>query len=309
MTEHLLGKEITIGVTDLVSFNDGGWEHMGNFLKKYCLEIVISILGIALALISFKLNQSNGEDYSVELIIVTVTVLSDCLSLSIKSAEKAIAEHVEKQIKKLSLFDKLFKDFHNIRDPWKADAERELMALTMKISDMCSGHRTLTKQNLITYQADLMKSSRKRVYAIHRALDLKSLNRWDENNTTKDFTEVLISANHRIKPSVDKRRIFLINPEDLEDEAFKAPLKKILKKQRVLLGFKVRVLLKNSSENENENIDPPDMLICDDEVVVVHFVDSIAKGEIETSEAEVSSTLNKFNEYWQIARPVRKILK
>lgn len=272
------------------------------FLKKYALEIVITVIGSILTLLSLIMDELENTTF----VIITVTFLSDIISLSIKNSENTIIEHSDEKFRELKLFNDLFYEYSNIKDSWKKDAQKELIALKIKFNNMYNGQRKISGQRLITYQADIMKSAKRRVYAIHRALDNKSLDRWDENRTSKDFTQFLIKANKQINPFVDKRRIFLVDSKDLEDEEFYKKLKKVLFRQTFVFGFKVKVLLHNGSQDV-EQVNPLDMLICDDEVITVHFVDNIAEGTIETSEIEVSSIMGKFDEYWQIARPLNKI--
>lgn len=42
------------------------------------------------------------------------------------------------------------------------------------------------------------------------------------------------------------------------------------------------------------------MLLCDDEVVTVHFYDGKARGEIERKKERVENALEDFEDYWDI---------
>lgn len=169
------------------------------------------------------------------------------------------------------------------------------------LEEMAAGQLYLSGNELITYQAGLIKGAKERIYAIHLALDEKSVKRWDKKQTTKDFTTILIKANKKTALRADKRRIFIIDVELLEKPELKKIWKKIIREQKRKMLFRVRFITRKSCEEDNRGI-PCDMLICDKEAVTVHFYDQRARGEIYKNREKVDENLELFEQYWEWAQ-------
>lgn len=268
-----------------------------HFWDKYHNEIIVSFLGIVGAIVSAVMD--GGLTFN-QVIIIVITLSTDAIILSNKSLLDQYREYLKEDVEILQSFNELSRLCASLPDKWKKIAADRINKVRNDLREMSNGKMILTGNSLVVYQAQLLKNANKRVYAIHQALDEKSLKRWDRRQTTKDFTEILIKANKRIKVNVEKKRIFILDADLLEKKEIKKLWNKIIWEQRVRMFFRVKVITKQSCEENNRNI-PGDMLICDDEVVAVHFYDENAQGEIFTNE-KFEEELENFGNYWEWAQ-------
>lgn len=264
------------------------WEH-------YFIEIIISVLGIMVALVTAIFDSRFGTE---QLLMILITVGVDTICLSNKNLVSENHESIKYELNSLKALNELYQFLADIPDEWKKIANDKINNLRTELKRMADGALILRGDILVKYQAKILQDAKHRVYAIHQALDEKSLKRWDKRQTTKDFTIVLIKANERIRPFVDKKRIFIIDQELLKNNDTKKLWNKIIRTQRFKMHFKVRVITKQNCE-ENARALPKDMLICDEEVVTVHFYDGKAQGELYKQKSEIEREYEYFEDCWE----------
>ena len=265
------------------------------FWEQYYIEIIVSVLGVLITLASAIMNQDFNND---QIIIMLITVGVDTICLSNKSLSSDNHENVKRELNSLKVLNELYQFFADIPDEWKKLANEKINDLRNELKRMADGLLILSGDSLVKYQAKILQNAKHHVYAIHQAMDEKSLKRWDKRQTTKDFTVVLIKANERIRPFVEKRRIFIVDEDLLKKEEMKKLWRKIVREQRFKMHFKIKVITKQNCE-KNSRIIPNDMLICDDEVVTVHFYDGKAQGELYRQREEIEREQEYFEDCWE----------
>lgn len=265
------------------------------FWEKYFIEIIVSILGLVSALTTAVVDGAFSYNQAV---IILITISVDIICLSNKNLLSENHENLKVELKTLNSLNDLYQLYNNMPENWKRIAREKIGKLREDLKQMASGTLILSGDSLVKYQAYILKKANKQVCAIHQALDEKSLKRWDKKQTTKDFTIILIKANKNIKPFVVKRRIFVVDEDLLKDEQVKKIWKKIIRAQKLEMGFKIRVISKQDCEKNARPI-PKDMLICDDEVVSVHFYDGKARGEIYKEKERCEREKEYFEDCWE----------
>ena len=266
------------------------------FWGKYRIEIIISVLGVVSSIItaiiidkSFSYNQA---------FMIAITIGIDIICISNKNLLSESHEQIKDELNVLMSFNDLYSLYNKMPIKWKVLAFEKISMLRKDLKLMADGKLYVSGPDLINYQADLLKNATYRVWAVHLALDERSLKRWDAKQTTKDFTTILIRANKKIRFGVKKKRIFVIDSDLLREQEIYRLWKKIIWQQKYIMHFQVRVITKQSCEKNKREI-PKDMLLCDDEAVTVHFYDKEARGEVVMKKEEFETEKRIFEDYWE----------
>lgn len=266
-----------------------------HFWEKYRIEIVVSILGVISSIITAVMDKSFSH-YQALIIVITIGI--DIICISNKNLLSESHEQIKDELNVLVSINDLYSLYKKIPEKWKKLSYEKINVLRKNLKLMAEGKLYVVGAELIKYQANLLKNATHRVWAVHLTLDEKSLKRWDTKQTTKDFTTILIRANRKIKFNTKKKRIFVIDLDLLNNPEMNKLWKKVIWQQKYIMHFQVRVITKQSCEANKRDI-PKDMLLCDNEVVTVHFYDKEARGEVIMKKEEFEMEKSLFEDYWE----------
>lgn len=214
MTKCFLRKEV-------VSIFKRIWE-------RYYVEIIISFIGAIFSVITAAIEKDFSYD---QIVIIAITLGIDTICLSNKELIKDSHENLKKEIENLNLISEVQELYNNLPEDWKRIARARMAVLRDELIKMADSLLILSGDPLIKYQANMLRNANNRIVAVHLALNEQSLKRWDEKQTTKDFTNILIKANMDVKWrwKIDKRRIFVIDNELLKQQEMLDLMKKLQK--------------------------------------------------------------------------------
>lgn len=268
-----------------------------NFFAKYGFELVVFIIGVIITFISnFIPGITNPRDVQVIIIIITLSI--DVMSLKIVSFKEQLLKEINESLAVIEMIN----DKNRIYSGWSYYSNKLFLRISRELKTMAEGKLELQKKELIRHQAKMMKNAKERVYAIHLATTVTAIERWDKEKTTKDFSQILINANKEIIDGIEKKRLFVLDKNLLSDEKTEKMWERILVNQKEELKFDVKVITIQEIKKDDRIDMPLDTLLCDKEIVVVHFIDKVAKAEIYYDSDEVERGCEAFDELWQIAK-------
>ena len=93
------------------------------FWERYFIEIIVSVLGVIVALATAAINHQFSND---QIIILAITVGVDTICLSNKNLSAENHEHIKQELNSLKEIKELYQFFVCIPDEWKEIADEKI---------------------------------------------------------------------------------------------------------------------------------------------------------------------------------------
>lgn len=273
------------------------------FWTEFKVELIIFLIGTIISIISSVKNI--GGSLSIALAIFIITLSTDIIVISVKHYLKnLLEEYSSKILKTISSFFECSFEFmlhgNKIDDRWEGKFSQALQDFKGRIEGLYNGDLSLSYDELFFYQNELIKNTKKKLYAIHVADSVESLKLWDPNRTeASKFKSATYYACKELKKNVEKKRLFLLS-KDIEKNEEKL-IKNVVQNQKTALNFSVKKIY---IEDINQKYKIPYDTIISDEKEVIEIImrfDKVESAHSYINKEKVYNSVSDFKKLWGIA--------
>lgn len=268
---------------------------MKNILKKYGIELLIILISLILGLIeAFFIKDTN-----LQAVIVALGLL---LALATLAIRREISDQISEQFELFRLVRKITDEY------WRAQAIDELEQVRHKLRQWADGSRSISLEESIPYQINILRRTQRSMDAIHVGLSEQPLRLWGKQHGP--FSR-LIDAHKDLGGDLRKRRIFIFDDKLLNEQRKieDSTVLEICKWQLRQtadggLGVDLRILWRSTIDSTRSQV-PPDLLITDDAeaVIVTGAGGYYMEVKVVVNQNQVRRYTDLFKRHWDISEP------